>query len=146
LLDEGQLAGRLSGQFSFEARGTNLNAAQGSGEVTIDGIGLSAAKVAGFTVPDLHFRQTKLKFTLHAGRVEVQDLTAAGDVNVQGGGQVVLRAPLQDSILNLRGTVLPTPTTPDALRAILALIPRAPGSKPDAPVTVTGTLARPRLR
>ena len=146
LLDEGQVAGRVSGQFDFEARGTNLNSGQGNGEVTIDAASLTVAKISGFTVPDLHLRQTKVKFTIHSGRLEVQEFNAAGDVSVQGSGQVVVRDPLQESVLNLRATLLPTPTTPDALKALLALIPRAPGAKPDAPVTVTGTLARPRFR
>ncbi len=146
LLDEGQLTGKVSGQFDFEARGANLTVGQGSGELSVDGIGLVEAKVAGFGVPELHFRQTKLKFAIRSGRFEVQDLTATGDLNVQGSGQIVLREPVQDSVLNLRGTLLPTPATPDALKALVALIPRVPGAKPDAPMTVTGTLAHPRVR
>jgi type II secretion system protein N len=146
LLDEGQLTGKISGQFDFEARDANLAVGQGSGEVSVDGIGLIQAKVAGFGVPELHIRQTKLKFTIRSGRLEVQDFNATGDLNVQGSGQIVLREPVQDSVLNLRGTVLPTATTPDALKAVIALIPRAPGAKPDAPMTVTGTVAHPRVR
>ncbi len=146
LLDEGQLAGKVSGQFDFEARGATLSAGQGTGELSVEGIGLTDVKVAGFGVPELHFRQTKLKFAIRGGRLEVQDLNATGDINVQGSGQVVLREPVQDSVLNLRGTLLPTPTTPDPLKALLALIPRAPGAKPDAPMTVTGTLGHPRVR
>jgi type II secretion system protein N len=146
LLDEGQLSGKISGQFEFEARGDNLTVGQGNGEVSVEGIGLVEAKIGGFSVPELHFRQTKLKFGIRSGRLEVQDLNATGDLNVQGSGQIVLREPAQDSVLNLRGTLLPTATTPDALKAVLALIPRAPGAKPDAPMTVTGTLAHPRVR
>ena len=146
LLDEGQLSGRVSGQCNFEARGANLNAGQVGGELTIDAAGLNAAKVAGFTVPDLRLRQTKVKFTVHNGRVEVQEFNATGDVNVQGSGQVVVRDPFLESVLNLRGTILPGPTTPDALKTLLSLIPRAPGSKPDAPITITGSVGRPRVR
>ena len=146
LLDEGQLAGRISGQCSFEARGGNLNTGQVGGELTIDAAGLNAAKIAGFTVPDVRFRQTKVKFTVHGGRLDLQEFNASGDLSVQGSGQVVVRDPIQESVLNLRGTVLPSPSTPDALKALLSLIPRAPGSKPDAPITVTGTVGRPRFR
>lgn len=145
-LDEGQLAGRVSGQFDFEARGGNLGTGQGSGEAKIDGAALTEAKIAGFAVPDLNLRQTRLKFTVRGGRLEVQEFTATGDVSVQGSGQIVLREPVQDSVLNLRATLQPTPTTPDAVKTLLAMIPRPPGAKPDAPMTVTGTLARPRVR
>jgi type II secretion system protein N len=146
LLEEGQLAGRVSGQLAFEVRGTDWNAGQGSGEINLDGAGLTSAKIAGFTVPDLHLQKTKLKFVIRNGRFEIQEFNASGDVTVQGSGHIVLRDPLQESVLNLRATILPTPTTPDALKTALALIPRAAGAKPDAPVTITGTLARPRVR
>jgi type II secretion system protein N len=146
LLDEGRIAGHLSGQFDFEGRGASLENAQGNGEIVLDGAAIAEAKVQGYTVPDLSLKQTKLKFTVRTGRLEVQEFSATGDVNAQGSGQIVLRTPLQDSALNLRATVLPTATTPDAVKALISLIPRTPGSKPDAPMTVTGTLARPRVR
>jgi type II secretion system protein N len=146
LLDEGQLAGRVSGQFAFELSGRDWNAGQGSGEISVDGVGLTSAKIGGVTVPDLHLQKTKLKFVVRNGRFEIQEFNASGDLTVQGSGHIVLRDPVQESVLNLKATILPTPTTPDALKAALALIPRAAGTKPDAPVTLTGTLARPRVR
>lgn len=146
LLQEGQIAGRLSGHVDFESRGNNLEAMQGGGDIVIDGAALSGVKVEGFTIPDLAFKQIKMKGTLRSGRLEVTELIANGDVSVQGSGQVVLRQPLQDSSLNLRATILPTPTTPDGVKAMISLIPRPPGAKPDAPLTVTGTLIRPRIR
>ena len=130
--------------FSREARGNTLTA--GSGELKIDGAGITEGKVGGFTVPDLNLKQTKVKFTVRSGRLELQEFTATGDVSVQGSGQIVLREPFQDSVLNLRVTLLPTPTTPDAVKTLLAMIPRPAGNKPDAPLTVTGTVARPRMR
>jgi type II secretion system protein N len=144
--DEGQLAGRVSGQLNFEARGANLNAGQATGEVGVDAASLTGAKIRGFGVPDIHFRQMKLKFALHTGRLEVQDFTATGDLNVQGNGQIVLRDPLEESALNLRVTLETSLATPDAIKGAVALIPRAPGAKPDAPITITGTLAKPRMR
>jgi type II secretion system protein N len=146
LLEEGQLAGRLSGQFEFEGRGANLDAAQASGDIELDGASITQAKANGFSVPDLNLRQTKIKFSLRGGRLELQEFNTTGDINAQGSGQIVLRTPVEDSVLNLRATLQPTATTPDAVKALMALIPRAPGSKPDAPMTVTGTLTHPRLR
>ena len=146
LLEEGGLAGRLSGQLDFEGRLASLDSVQGSGELVLDGATVTDAKVEGYTVPNLSLKQTKTKFTIRSGRLEVQEFTATGDVNVQGSGQIVLRSPVQDSALNLRATVLPTSTTPDAVKALISLIPRPAGTKPDAPMTLTGTLSRPRVR
>ncbi|MFQ5665096.1 MAG: type II secretion system protein GspN [Candidatus Binatia bacterium] len=146
LLEEGQLAGRLSGQFSFEARGPGFAAGQGNGEANVDGASLTAAKIAGFTVPDLHLRRTQLQFTLRRGRLEVRRFKATGDVNVDASGQIVLREPLQNSTLNLRVAIVTSLETPDALKTLVALIPHRRGTKPGTPVTVTGTLARPRVR
>jgi type II secretion system protein N len=145
-LDEGQLEGRLSGQLAYEARSGNLGAGQFTGDIVLDGAALAGAKVQGFTLPDLHFRQTKLKFLLHGSRLEIQDFNAAGDVNIQGSGNIVFRDPLPNSPLNLRVTLETSLATPDALKAAVGLIPRLPGAKPDAPMNITGTLGAPKFR
>lgn len=146
LLDEGQLTGRLSGHLDFEGRGANLDAGQSTGEFALEAAALSGAKVGGFPVPDLHLRQTKAKFAVRAGRLEVQEFQATGDVDVQASGYIVLRDPPQESILNLRATIQQSLATPDAVKTLVGLIPRPPGSKPDAPIVITGTLGRPRVR
>jgi type II secretion system protein N len=146
LLEDGQLAGRLSGQFGFEARGPTFSTGQGAGEITLDGASLSDAKINGFSVPDAALTQTKTKFKITSGRIEIQEFTASGDVGIQGSGQIVLREPVSESTLNLRATFLPSPATPPALKGVLMLIPRQPGAKPDAPVTITGPLGRPKIR
>ncbi len=146
LLDEGQIAGRVSGFLNFEGHGSKIEAGQSTGELTLEGAALSSAKVAGFPVPDLHLRQTKLTFVVRAGRLEIQAFQANGDVDVQGSGQIVLRDPLPDSTLNLRVTIQQSLATPDPVKMLVGLIPRAPGSKPDAPIMVTGTLGRPHAR
>jgi len=145
LLDEGQLAGRLSGQLGFEARGPNFSAGQATGDLSVEGLSMSAAKISGYTVPDAKLNQTKVKFKVGSGRFEIVDLNATGDVGIQGSGQIVLRDPLSESTLNLRATFLPSLATPDALKGALMLIPRQPGAKPDAPVSITGPLSRPKF-
>jgi len=146
LLEEGQIAGHLSGQLLFEAPAGNLNAGNASGQFNLDGGNLAGAKIGGFPIPDLRQRQTTLKFLVRNGHLEVQELQTTGDLNAQASGQIVLRNPLEESVLNLRATIATSLETPDAIKGAIALIPRAPGAKPDAPITVTGTLARPRLR
>lgn len=145
LLDDGQLAGRLSGQLGFEARGPNFSVGQATGEMSLDGASLSAAKVNGFTVPDAKLSQTKMKFKVGSGRFEIQELSATGDLGIQGSGQIILRDPFLESTLNLRATFLPSPATPDAIKGALMLIPHQPGAKPDAPVTITGPFGHPKF-
>jgi type II secretion system protein N len=146
LFDEGQLAGRVSGSLDFEGHGAKLDAGQGTGEIALEGVALTGAKVSGFPVPDLHVRQTKVRFVVRGGRLEIQEFQATGDVDVQGSGNVTLREPLQESILNLRATIQQSLATPDAVKTLVGLIPRAPGSKPDSPIMITGTLGRPHVR
>lgn len=146
LLEEGQLSGKLSGQISFETRANNLGAGQATGDLSLDAASITGAKVNGFSIPDVKLRQVRAKFQVRTGHIEIQELQTAGDVTAQGSGQIALRDPVQDSVLNLRATIVTGLETPDAIKALVALIPRQPGAKPDAPITITGTLASPRAR
>lgn len=146
LLEEGQLAGRVSGFLNFEGRTSNLAGGQSTGEITVEGAALTGAKVNGFIVPDLRLRQTKAKFGVREGRLEIQEFQATGDVDLQASGNILLHDPPQESVLNLRVTIQQGLTTPDAVKTLVALIPRPPGSKPDAPILITGTLERPHVR
>jgi type II secretion system protein N len=145
-LEEGTLLGKVSGSVTFDVRGNNLQQGQASGEISIDGAAISKAKINGWSIPDIQLKQTKTKFKASNGRVDLTELTSSGDVNLQGSGQITIKEPVGDSPINLRATIAATPQTPDALKGALALIPRPAGSKADSPVTITGTLARPRLR
>lgn len=146
LLEEGQLSGKISGQISFETRANNLGAGQATGDLSLDAASITGAKVNGFSIPDVKLRQVRAKFQVRTGHMEIQELQTAGDVTAQGSGQIALRDPVQDSVLNLRATIVTGLETPDAIKALVALIPRQPGAKPDAPITITGTLASPRAR
>jgi len=146
LFEEGQLVGRVSGFLNFESRTAALAAGQSTGELMVEGAALTGAKVNGFPVPDLRLRQTKAKFALREGRLEIQEFQTAGDVDLQGSGNILLRDPPRESVLNLRVTLQQGLTTPDAVKTLIALIPRPPGSKPDAPITITGTIERPHVR
>jgi len=145
-LEEGEIAGRLSGNVTFDARGQNFQQGQANGDIELNGAALTKAKINGWPIPDLQLKQTRAKFKVSGGRLDLTDLTSSGDVSLQGSGQILLKEPVGESSLNLRATITATPQTPDVLKAAIALIPRPQGSKPDAPVTITGTLSRPRLR
>ena len=146
-LDEGQVVGRLSGTVSFELHPANLAAGQAVGELEVKSGGLVGAKVKGVAIPDLHFSQLTTKFSLKGDRFDVQDLRADGDeIKLSGNGQIVIRDPLPDSVLNLRVTLQPGAQNPDLVKVVMALLQRPPNSRADAPISITGTLAQPRAR
>jgi type II secretion system protein N len=146
-LEEGQVAGRVSGQLTFEAAGPSVEAAQASGELRLENGSIEKAKISGFGVPDLHFKETRLKFAMQGGRMEIEQFNATGDeLNVNASGTVTFREPLDASVLNLKATMLPGKEAPDAIRGLVAMIPKPQGAKPDAPVRISGTLAKPRFR
>lgn len=147
LLEEGHIAGRISGQVSFEAAGANIENAQVNGEVRLDNASLESAKISGFGVPDLHFASSRLSFAVRQGRLEIEQLNANGDeINVTASGQVTLREPIDSSVLNLKASVLPGKNAPDAIRGLIAMIPKPRDAKPDAPLRISGTLRNPRFR
>lgn len=147
LLEEGQIAGRVSGLLSFDAPMRNSSGTQAAGDVTIDGATVTGGKLPGFTLGDLSFKQAKLKFKAGSGKVEVQEFNVSGDVNIQQvSGHIGLRDPVTESSLNLRANILQTNTTPDWLKTLISAIPRPAGAKLDAPLNITGTIAKPRFR
>lgn len=147
MLEEGQIAGRLSGHLTFESAGASVENSQASGEVRLENGGIEKAKISGFGVPDLHFKESRLKFGVQGGRMEIEQLNATGDeLNVNASGTVTFRDPVDASVLNLKATMLPGKAAPDAIRGLIAMIPKPQGAKPDAPVRISGTLAKPRFR
>jgi type II secretion system protein N len=147
LLEEGQVAGRLSGEISFEAAGPSIENSHVNGEVRLENAGLDKAKIFGFGGLDIHFKEGRLKFGIQGGRMEIEQFNATGDeLNVNASGTVTLREPLDASVLNLKATLLPGKEASDVIRALVAAIPKPQDAKPDAPVRISGTLAKPRYR
>ena len=147
MLEEGRLGGRIDAHFAFEAPLEMPAAGQASGEVRLTRAALQEAKIQGFGVPDIHVDEALLDFGFQNGRVDVQKFDAKGkEIILAADGQIAMRDPAVDSILNLRATIMPGPEAPDSIRGLLQLIPRPAGAALDAPVRVTGTIARPRVR
>ncbi|HUI25151.1 MAG TPA: type II secretion system protein GspN [Candidatus Kryptonia bacterium] len=146
-LDEGQLTGQLSGTVSVQATPRDARATQVSGDITIARPALTGAKIKGFKVPDVQFSLAKGKFTFKGDRLDLQDVKLSGDqLNASVSGQINFRQPVSASTLNLRATFESSPATPDQIKVLLALIPRAPNARPEAPITITGTLGAPQVK
>jgi type II secretion system protein N len=143
--EDGHVGGQLSGAVTFEARG-DPRGGRAAGELQIEGAGLQGVKVNGFAAPDVNLGQVSVKFTVQGSRLEIEELHADGDLKINGSGQVVLRAPVSDSVLNLKGTIVAAPDSPDAIKGLASLVPHPNGARPDAPVTISGTLKFPRFK
>lgn len=147
LLEEGTIGGRLSGAISAEMRRANLREGQIAGELEIDGGQMSGIKVSGFVVPDLNFDTIAAKFAVNGGQIEVEEFNADGrELRASGSGQITIRAPLGESVLNLKVLLSPGPEPTDSVKGLLALVPKAKNAKPDTPMSIVGTLAHPRVR
>jgi type II secretion system protein N len=147
LLEKGQIDGLLSGAVTIESRNADVSNGRAAGKFEIARAALTEAVVNGFGLPNLHFEEIAIEFTLQNNRLEIQDFQADGEeLKVTGEGQVVLRQPPGGSVLNLRVSIIPGSNSPDAIRGLLDLIPRPKGSRPDAPIVVSGTIDRPRFR
>ena len=148
-LDQGVVAGLLSGVVTVENPGTEGGDLRAAGELALDRASIADVKIANFfTIPTLHFDKTTAKFSVQNSRLDVQELDANGpEIKLSVSGQIALRQPLADSVLNLKVVALPGPNPTDEAKGLLALMPSlGKGAKPDAPHVLTGTLSRPRFR
>lgn len=147
MLTEGRLGGRVDARFEFETTLAAPDAGQVLGEIRLTRAAIEAANISGFGVPDIHVDEGEIDFSYRNGRLDLSELRARGrEIMLDADGQISLRAPMADSILNLNATIAPGPEAPDAIRGLLELIPRPAGAGADAPLRVTGTIARPRVR
>ncbi|MBX3023828.1 type II secretion system protein GspN [bacterium] len=148
-LQGGQIAGRLSGVVSVESRGSDIGDVRAAGDLQLDGASVTDAKYSQFPIPPLHFKTVATRFDLQGGRLDLQELSADGsEITLNASGQVAMRQPLGDSVLNLKVALAPGPEAPDDVKTLLSALipPPAKGAKADAPRTLSGTLTKPRLR
>lgn len=148
LVPDGQVAGVLSGALTVEMRSGETNDAHAAGELELGKVSLTDVKVQQVPIPPLHFDAAALKFSLQGTRLEVQEFEADGpELKVIASGQVAMRQPVGDSVLNLKLSAAPGPNSPDEVKTLLSFMPPpAKGQKPDAPRVISGTLSKPRVR
>lgn len=147
-LQEGSLGGKLSGVVTVESHGDH-GETRAAAELDLSDSSLVDAKLNnGIALPPLHFDKAALKANLQSGRLEVQEFDATGpEVEMSANGQIAMRQPVGDSVLNLKFALAPGEHAPDDIQTLLSLLPPPPkGAKADAPRTISGTLARPRIR
>jgi len=148
-LQEGMLGGKLSGVITVEKHGNEDGETRAAAELDLDHVSLVDAKLAnGISLPPLHFDKAAIKLNLQNGRLEVQEFDADGpELKVALSGQIAMREPVQESVLNLKLSAVPGENSTDEMKTLLSFLPPPPkGAKPDTPRTISGTLARPRVR
>ena len=140
------VSGRASFELTLAGDGRTTRSADGDLHLRASGVALGHLIVQGFAVPDLSFSDCDLTAQIRSGRVQVRELRASGpDVEVSASGDVLLREPVQTSILNLRLSIAPTGTSRPEIRILTGLLPRrGPGDQPT--YNLSGTLAAPVLR
>lgn len=146
-LVEGRWSGGLSGELHLQAKDT-LRAVEGSGKLALKDASLVEGKVLGFTVPDLHSTQGDAEFELKPQRVEIRSLKLSGsEIDADLRGQIYLRTPLDESVVNLTLNVKPVPGAATGIEALLTLLNR--NQRPASGTynyTLYGTLNAIRVR
>lgn len=152
-LVDGQVTGNLSGSVTVESRRGNLRESLVAGDLNVTELNLNnanyARQVDGLTAYsnyNFQFATVATKFLLQGNKLNIQDFRADGkQYKADGSGQVLLREPLRDSVLNLRVN-LQTGSAPDATATNVVEFVRSRKDRPDGPVVVTGTVGHPRSR
>jgi len=147
LFDAGEISGLLSGDVDVELRKGDSAATKVDGQLRADGLAATDLVYQGTSLLDLAFDDAALKFSVQGGRVEVEELNGTGpDLEITASGQIGLRQPIQDSVLNLRATVTAHEDARPEVKGLVSLLPRPKGARANAPLPITGTLAQPRIR
>ncbi len=147
ILKEGQIFGLLSGFVKLEGRPGDVAAVRANGEIYLDRAGSEGLVYRGWPVLDLSFEETSVLFSMQGGRIEIEEFNAVGpDIIMSGSGQIGLRDSLADTVLDLKVVVQAAPDARPEVKGLVSLIPRRRGAQPDAPISISGTVAKPRYR
>jgi type II secretion system protein N len=143
---DGTLAGRVGGTVVLRGDPRKPTSTNGQVALTIAGLAVEGGKIQGITVPDLHFPEVRLAGTVKGGRLDLGDLRARGqEINLAGGGNLLLQHPLAATLLNLDVTLSPAATVPDNLRLAVNLIPGEPDGAGGRRVRIFGSIGQPRI-
>lgn len=144
---EGTVRGRLDGTVALDGAGRGPAAATGAVELRVPGLALEGVKVSGIVIPDLHFGEVHATGTVKNSRLEIEEIAGDGqEVDLRGNGNVLLREPLESSILSLDLVLTPTAGASDGLKALIGMIPGNTVEGGGRRIAVVGSLGRPQLR
>ncbi|HZR83174.1 MAG TPA: type II secretion system protein GspN [Candidatus Binatia bacterium] len=141
-----RIAGRADVELHLTGDGRTLQSLEGTVRAAARDLDVRELAIRGFAAPELAFPEVTLAAQVNGGRLQVREARAASDAaDIAATGDVLLRDPILQSVLNLRLTIDIRPGAPPPFRVAAALLPkRAAGEKPI--YAVSGTLAGPVLR
>jgi type II secretion system protein N len=146
-LVDGTVRGRLEAAVALDGAGRGPAAATGSVTLRLPGLALEGTKVGGITIPDLHFSDVHLNGAAKNGRLEISEFVANGEeIVVRGDGNVLLRYPLDSSIMSLDLVVAPAADAPDGLRLAVSMLPGTSAEGGARRIGIVGTIGRPTMR
>jgi len=142
----GRVEGEASLSLHLAGDGRTTQSSEGEVGLSARDLKLEQVSVRGIRLPDVAFPTVDAAAQIYGSRLQVKDTSATGDdLNFGASGDVLLRDPLQQSVLNLRLTIEVPATAQPALRIATGLLPkRAPGEAPA--YTLKGTIGAPVLR
>jgi len=138
--------GTVSLDLELAGDGRSMRTAEGSVALRAQNVSLRSIVAQGFTVPDLTFQTVRLDAGIQGTRVQVDDLHASGDeVTLAGKGDVLVREPSEQSVLNVQFDIDVSQTARPGLRVATSLLPpRTEGQGKGW--SLRGSLAAPSIR
>jgi type II secretion system protein N len=141
-----QVAGRATIDLDLAGDGRSTRSSRGEVRLDVRGLALTKLVVQGITVPDLAFAEVRGRAKIEGTTLQIQELQAEGpDGDVGISGSIVIREPVEQSVLNLELRAEVAPDAQPAVRMAVGLLPPKPTGQPKR-WTVRGTLTRPTVK
>lgn len=141
-----RITGRASLGLVLSGDGVTIRSAEGEARLSVRGLRLEKLQAHGITLPNLSFEELDGQARIRAARLEVEELRARGpELGFRLSGDILLREPLEQSVLNLELAIDVPPEAPPAVKMATALLPPKPTSQP-ARWSLRGTPARPSIK
>ncbi|MBM4270314.1 MAG: type II secretion system protein GspN [Deltaproteobacteria bacterium] len=142
----GQIGGRASFDLEIAGDGRTTRSSEGKLSLQVKDLSIEKLNVRGIVVPDLRFPEVRADGGIQGVRLQVTELDASGEeVSLGARGDVLIREPPQQSVLNLQLRVEVAPNARPGLKVAMNLLPKRPPGQP-ATWTLAGTLASPTIR
>ena len=141
-----RIAGRADVDVTLAGDGRTARSSEGDLRFEIRNLALTKLAIQGITLPDLAFTTTTGAAEVKGTRLEIRSFRAEGpEATIGLSGDVLLRDPVQQSVLNLDLRVETAPNAQPAVRMATAFLPPRPAGQPQR-WAVRGTLARPAVK
>jgi type II secretion system protein N len=141
-----RIAGRADIDLELTGDGRTTRSSAGEIRFAIRNLSLSRLAIQGIILPDLTFTASTGSARLAATRLEGVALHGEGpELELDLSGDVLLREPLEQSVLNLELRIETAANAQPAVRMATGFLPARPAGQPRR-WAVRGTLARPTVK